>query len=170
RFAVPDWASETDAATHAAAVRRIRETIADGGVYQVNLTTRFRAPWNGDGLALLLGMHARQRGGDAACRDFGRWAIACASPELFVSRRGDTAVARPMKGTAPRGRWEAEDRLNARQMADSEKEQAENVMIVDLLRNDLGRIALPGTVRVPRLFEAQACPPAWQLTSTNEAT
>jgi para-aminobenzoate synthetase / 4-amino-4-deoxychorismate lyase len=169
RVAPPQWVCETDEAMHAAAHAQIRETIAAGGVYQVNLTTRFRARWSGDGLALLLGMHARQRGGYTAWLDFGRWAIACASPELFVSRRGDVAVARPMKGTAARGRWEAEDRMLAEELSRSEKEQAENVMIVDLIRNDLGRVAVPGTVRVPKLYEVERYPSVWQLTSTVEA-
>ena len=168
--AAPAWVCETDEAAHAAAVHDIRETIADGGVYQVNLTTRFRAPWTGDGLALLLGMHARQRGAYSAWLELGRWAVACASPELFVSRRGDVAVARPMKGTASRGRWEAEDRALADELMTSPKERAENVMIVDLLRNDLGRLAMPGTVRVPRLYELERYPSVWQLTSTIEAT
>ena len=166
----PSWTCETGEEQHAAAVRVIRETIADGGVYQVNYTTRFRSEWQGDGLALLLGMHARQRGAYGAWLDLGRWAVACASPELFVARRGDRAVARPMKGTARRGRWEAEDAALAAELAASPKERAENVMIVDLLRNDLGRLALPGSVGVPSLYAVEPYPSVWQLTSTIEAT
>ena len=165
----PAWIAESGEAEHAAAVDVIRETIADGGVYQVNHTTRLRAAWDGDGLALLLGMHTRQRGGYGAWLDLGRWAVACASPELFVSRRGDAVTTRPMKGTAPRGRWGEEDAAFAAALAASPKERAENVMIVDLLRNDLGRVAVPGTVRVPRLFEVERYPSLWQLTSTIEA-
>lgn len=166
----PAWRCEIDAAVHAHAIARIREAIAAGDVYQVNYTARFTAEWRGDALGLLLGMHARQRGGYTAWLDFGEHAIACASPELFVARRGDTAITRPMKGTAARGRWREEDDVRAAALIESPKERAENVMIVDLLRNDLGRLAVPGTVRVPRLFEAERYPTVWQLTSTIEAT
>jgi para-aminobenzoate synthetase/4-amino-4-deoxychorismate lyase len=95
--------------------------------------------------------------------------VLSASPELFVERRGDRLRARPMKGTSPRGRWLEEDEALRDALVASEKARAENVMIVDLLRNDLGRIAETGSVHVPALFTAEAYPTVWQLTSTIEA-
>ena len=89
-----------------------------------------------------------------------------ASPELFLQIESDRILVRPMKGTAPRGRWPAEDRRAAQALLASDKDRAENAMIVDLLRNDLGRVARPGTVEVTRLFEVERYETVWQLTST----
>jgi para-aminobenzoate synthetase/4-amino-4-deoxychorismate lyase len=95
--------------------------------------------------------------------------VLSASPELFVERRGDRITARPMKGTSLRGRWLEEDLARRDALVASEKARAENVMIVDLLRNDLGRLAETGSVQVPALFTAECYPTVWQLTSTIEA-
>jgi para-aminobenzoate synthetase / 4-amino-4-deoxychorismate lyase len=91
------------------------------------------------------------------------------SPELFFERRGNRLMTRPMKGTMPRGRWAEEDDEFAKQLAASPKNRAENVMIVDLLRNDLGKISNIGSVRVPTLFEVERYPTLLQLTSTVES-
>ena len=98
--------------------------------------------------------------------DLGRHALCSASPELFFRLEGDQIVSRPMKGTAARGRTLKEDEGQAAWLRQSVKNQAENLMIVDMVRNDLGRIAHPGTVRVPRLFELEKYPTLYQLTST----
>src|SRR5581483_11528376 len=92
--------------------------------------------------------------------------VLSASPELFLQIESDRILVRPMKGTAPRGRWPAEDRRAAQALLASDKDRAENAMIVDLLRNDLGRVARPGTVEVTRLFEVERYETVWQLTST----
>jgi para-aminobenzoate synthetase/4-amino-4-deoxychorismate lyase len=102
----------------------------------------------------------------AAFLDLGRFAVASASPELFFSRRGDALLARPMKGTAPRGRTPEEDERRAAALRASDKERAENLMIVDMLRNDLGRVAEIGSVAVTRLFEVERYPTLLQMTST----
>jgi para-aminobenzoate synthetase/4-amino-4-deoxychorismate lyase len=98
-----------------------------------------------------------------------RWSLCSASPELFFCLDGTRIVSRPMKGTAPRGLTLDEDRAMAAALQVSEKNRAENLMIVDMVRNDLGRIAIPGTVSVPELFTLEKYPTVWQLTSTVEA-
>jgi len=165
----PAWAADATEATHAAAVEAIRESIARGDVYQVNHTLRLRAPFTGDPLALYKRMRAAQPSGYCAYFDIGRHQILSASPELFFRVEGDTITTQPMKGTARRGRWLAEDDAASLALASSEKERAENVMIVDLLRNDIGRIARPGTVRVSKLFDVERHPTVLQMTSTIEA-
>ncbi len=91
-------------------------------------------------------------------------------PELFFERRGDRVITRPMKGTMPRGRWTEEDEALANQLRNSIKDKAENIMIVDLLRNDLGKVSVPGSVHVSSLFAAERYETVWQMTSTVEAT
>ena len=157
----PDWS----AAEHAAAVRRVREHIAAGDTYQINLTDRLRAPFDGDPARLYAALAGAQRGRYHAYLDLGRHVIAGASPELFLERTGDRIRTRPMKGTAPRGATPAEDLQRARRLRVSEKERAENVMIVDLLRNDLARIAEVGSVAVTELCALERYPTVWQLTS-----
>jgi para-aminobenzoate synthetase/4-amino-4-deoxychorismate lyase len=156
-------------AEHAAAIGRIREAIARGDVYQVNHTFRLRGSFAGDPLGLYRRLRAAQGGGLGALVHLGARAVVSASPELFLERRGDLVRARPMKGTARRGRFGEEDAAAAAALAASPKEQAENVMIADLLRNDLGRVARTGSVRVPRLFEVERYRTVLQLTSTVEA-
>nr|MBA3569390.1 chorismate-binding protein [Pyrinomonadaceae bacterium] len=102
--------------------------------------------------------------------DLGRYKVLCISPELFFERRGDSIKTKPMKGTINRGRWALEDEGLAQQLAESPKDRAENVMIVDLLRNDLGKISVPGSVRVAKLFEVERYETLWQMTSTVEST
>ncbi|KQV61236.1 hypothetical protein ASC95_04270 [Pelomonas sp. Root1217] len=154
------------------AIERIRTYIRDGDCYQVNLTTRLRAAAGAlDPEQLFLALHASQPGGFSLfLRDAG---AASVSPELFFDWRpvpGAKAswllAAQPMKGTAPRGRDRVDDEAAQAHLRTSEKERAENLMIVDLLRNDLSRVAQLGTVRVPRLFELHALPTVWQMTST----
>ena len=166
----PDtWTFSADEHAHARAVEDIRAAIASGDVYQVNHTIRLRSRDVRDPLALYHRMRAAQPASYGAYIDTGRHCIVSASPELFFHRAGDAITTKPMKGTARRGRWVAEDDAAAVRLAASEKERAENVMIVDLLRNDLGRIARPGTVRVASLFEVERHPTVLQMTSTIEA-
>ncbi|MEO6276189.1 bifunctional anthranilate synthase component I family protein/class IV aminotransferase [Roseateles sp.] len=165
-----DWRDAEPDAT--VAIERIRDYIRAGDCYQVNLTTRLRAPAGAlDAEELFLALHASQPGGFSLfLRDAG---AASVSPELFFDWRpvpGAKAswllAAQPMKGTAPRGRDRVDDEAAQAHLRTSDKERAENLMIVDLLRNDLSRVAQLGTVRVPRLFELHALPTVWQMTST----
>lgn len=167
-YSVSAWEADGDFETYRDALGGIRDGIAAGEVYQVNHTFRLRARFEGDPVAF----RQRLRGASppfAAYLDIGRHQIVSASPELFFHRMGDRITARPMKGTRPRGRWCEEDDRIAAELSASPKDRAENVMIVDLLRSDLGRLATPGSIHVPHLFEIERYPTVWQMTSTIEA-
>jgi len=160
---------ELEASAHAAAVETIREAVAAGAVYQVNFTVRLNGRLEGDPLALYRRLRGAQGSGDTAYVRAGARAVVSASPELFLLRRGDRVTTRPMKGTARRGRWPEEDEAVRLRLAASEKDRAENVMIADLLRNDLGRVAATGSVHAGPLLEVQRLRTVWQLTSTVSA-
>ena len=151
---------------YAARVDRIRELIAAGDTYQVNYTFRLRGAFDGSPLALYRRLCDAQQAAFCAYVDFGVGVIVSASPELFFRWGGGELELRPMKGTRPRGRWLEEDRERARELTASPKDRAENLMIVDLLRNDAGRIAEVGSVRVERMFEVEPYPTVLQMTST----
>jgi para-aminobenzoate synthetase/4-amino-4-deoxychorismate lyase len=131
----------------------------------VNFTFRTRGSFTGDAGGLFADLVEAQQGGCSAFLDLGSHAICSASPELFFALRGLDVAARPMKGTAKRGRTLAEDRQARDALRVSPKERAENVMIVDMVRNDLGRIADIGSVAVPELFTVERYPNVWQMTS-----
>ena len=164
-----DWRPALDDAGYEAAVASLHERIARGDTYQVNFTFPLLAAVREEPLALFARLVAAQRPRHAAFVDLGRFAIASASPELFFERHGDRLRARPMKGTAARGLTAAEDQARAQALRSSEKERAENLMIVDMLRNDLGRIAELGSVAVASLFEVERYPTLLQMTSTLSA-
>lgn len=156
---------------HAQAIEAIRAGIARGDYYQINYTLPLQLDWPPglDPAQAYAYLAERHPVAHAACvRDGGRWVLSL-SPELFVARDGSRLRVRPMKGTAPRHADPAWDRQAAEALQRSAKNRAENLMIVDLLRNDLGRIAVPGSVRVPALFSLEAYPSVWTLTSTVEA-
>jgi para-aminobenzoate synthetase/4-amino-4-deoxychorismate lyase len=166
-FGVWRWRPSPSQPDYEEQVERIRGYIRAGETYQVNHTIRLRGRFAGTDRAFYAALALAQRGSHAAYVDLGRYRILCASPELLFSLDADGAlVTRPMKGTAPRGRWPAEDRARAYTLAATEKERAENAMIVDLLRNDMGRISDPGSVRPERLFEVERYETVWQMTST----
>ena len=156
-----------------AAIARIHQAIGDGELYQVNYTAPWTGTVTGEGTALFDALLRAQPGGYAACFTAGDEQVLSVSPELFfdwqASAAGGSILARPMKGTAARGATPALDVAAAERLRASPKERAENVMIVDLLRNDLSRIAEPHTVRVPELFHTQALPTVWQMTSDVQA-
>ncbi|MGZ4150529.1 MAG: chorismate-binding protein, partial [Actinomycetota bacterium] len=162
------WRPSADRATYDLAIARIREHIAAGDTYQVNHTLRLRAVLRGDPRGLYRDLCYAQRGRYGALLSLGRYRICSASPELFFRIDGDRIITRPMKGTARRGRWLAEDEELRARLQGSVKDRAENAMIVDLLRNDLGRVARD--VRWSDVFEAERFETVWQLTSTVEAT
>ncbi len=166
RTAAYTWTPNVSRAAYDTAIARIREHIARGDTYQVNYTLRLRAPFEGDAWALFQQLVRAQPNSYAAFLDTGRHVIASASPELFFARAGVQLTMRPMKGTAPRGRTPREDRARAEWLQQSAKNRAENVMIVDMVRNDLGRVARVGSVRVTRLWETERYPTVWQMTST----
>jgi para-aminobenzoate synthetase / 4-amino-4-deoxychorismate lyase len=164
-FEVGELRPSMDRRAFESAFARIRERLADGDTYQVNLTLRLEGAFRGDPQSLFAELARAQRGRYAALVRMGRFSICSASPELFFSRSGPSITARPMKGTAPRGRTLAEDAARADALRTSLKERAENVMVVDMMRSDLGRIAERGSVEVPELFVTERYPTLWQMTS-----
>ena len=165
-YRVGDWEPLVEEQEYRETVRRIRDLIAAGDTYQANYTFPMRARFQGDVRAWFRDLCDAQQADHCAFVDTGRFAVLSASPELFFRLTGSTLEARPMKGTRPRGRWPEEDRVFENELATSEKEQAENVMIVDLLRNDMGRVSRTGSVRVDRLFEVERYETLWQMTSS----
>lgn len=166
--------SGLDRAAYEAGVRTVRDRIARGDIYQANLTRRLETPFEGDPWDL----YRRLRTGDpslfSAYLDLGTGPLSgqprgllSASPEPFLSVDTDGVVSTdPIKGTRPRGRTRDEDRALARELLASAKDRAENVMIVDVLRNDLGRVCRPGSVRVPRLCRLERTAAVQHLVST----
>jgi para-aminobenzoate synthetase/4-amino-4-deoxychorismate lyase len=165
----PDLKEDLDSGCYLDAVGRIREYISRGDTYQVNYTFRMSGTFGGDPLLLYRQLASGQGASFNAFIDTGRFAVISASPELFFSLKDRVIRTRPMKGTAGRGRWPEEDALKIRNLKESEKERAENLMIVDLLRNDLGVVAETGSVKVESLFEVETYPTLHQMTSTVSA-
>jgi para-aminobenzoate synthetase / 4-amino-4-deoxychorismate lyase len=149
-----------------AAIARIKAYIAAGDTFQVNYTFRLRSAFSGDAWALFSSLMQAQPGNYSAFFEDDRFAICSASPELFFRQDGVVLTAKPMKGTIGRGRLLVDDELQALELRRSVKNQAENLMIVDMIRNDLGRVADLGSVQVPKLFEMERYPTLWQMTST----
>ncbi len=149
-------------------VRRILAYIAAGDVYQVNFTCKYRFKNPDSAVALFRRLRRSQPVPYPAFINLGEYQIISQSPELFLRRWGNRIEARPMKGTLRRGRWAAEDQDRALQLAGDPKNRAENVMIVDLMRNDLGRICRTGTIRVPSLVHVERYATLFQMTGQVE--
>jgi para-aminobenzoate synthetase/4-amino-4-deoxychorismate lyase len=162
---VLDWRPGLDRGMYNAAVERVKKYIAEGLTYQVNYTMRLKTEFSGNAWEFFLNL-AQQQNNQAAYVDTGRYVICSASPELFFQLDGEAITCRPMKGTTRRGRTTAEDKKQADWLRNSVKNRAENVMILDMIRNDLGRIAETGSVHVPVLFHIERYPSLWQMTST----
>ena len=144
----------------------LKDEIAAGNVYQVNFTGRYRFSFNGSAPALFGALRAAQPSSYTAFLKTGERTILSFSPELFFRKRGLLLETRPMKGTAPRGLTSEEDSRLREGLAGCTKNRAENIMIVDLLRNDLGRICKPGSVEVAGLFATESYPTLHQMVST----
>jgi para-aminobenzoate synthetase/4-amino-4-deoxychorismate lyase len=149
---------------------RVQALIAAGDLYQANLTFRADVAFHGDPLALYAQLRGMTRGGWSALVATGDATFLSFSPELFVALEGDRLTCRPMKGTAPRLADARADDVAAAALAQDPKQRAENLMIVDLMRNDLSRVALAGSVAVPELFALERYPTVHQMTSTVTAT
>ncbi len=166
---IGNWQPAINRDGYNAAIQQIKEHIAAGDTYQVNYTFPQCASFAGEPLAYFAELVAAQQAEYAAYLDIGRFAICSASPELFFGLDGSRLYSKPMKGTAVRGLTLAQDNANIAWLAQSEKNRAENVMIVDMIRNDMGRVAQVGSVTVPKLFEVERYPTLLQMTSTVEA-
>ncbi|MFF5395909.1 aminodeoxychorismate synthase component I [Peribacillus butanolivorans] len=165
-FQLNDWESETDSHTYHSGFQTIKAEIEKGNTYQVNYTMRLQSMFEGDDFAFYDRLKRAQRSNYSAYLNIGTHRILSASPELFFRWEDGQLITRPMKGTVKRGITVKTDQANADWLACSEKNQAENLMIVDLLRNDLGMIAEQGSVQVPKLKEIEKYPTVWQMTST----
>lgn len=163
---LPDWTPEETETEFSRKVENIRAAIARGETYQVNLTFPLTSKFLQDPWLFFLHLVHGQQAGGAGYLQTERWAICSVSPELFFSRDGDQLRMRPMKGTAPRGRTLAEDLQLAADLEQSPKNRAENIMILDMVRNDLGRLAPPGVLQVEEICALEKYPSVWQLTST----
>ena len=165
-YSLTKWNSSVSMDEYRESIMSIKQSIENGDTYQTNYTIRLNSQFHGDDIALFQKLKKAQASNYCAYINTGEHSILSASPELFFRLEGDQVTARPMKGTIERGKSFAEDEANASWLYQSEKNRAENVMIVDLLRNDLGILAEPGTVHVPKLFEIEQYPTVHQMTST----
>ncbi len=155
---------------YARAFARLQEAIRAGDIYQANLTFPLAGSYRGCELALYRQLRpAAKSGYGGVVFDGSEWLLSL-SPELFVSRRDRELKVKPMKGTRPRSRDTDEDRALAEELAGSDKDRAENLMIVDLMRNDLSRVAEPGSVRVDSPFAVESYPTVHQMVTTVHAT
>lgn len=164
--AVSDFQPDMEASAHARAVARIRDYIAAGDCYQVNFTFPFSGRCLGDPAALYARLRALQPVVHGALVMTPEACVLSLSPELFVERQAGVIRSRPMKGTAARGLQAEDDAASRAALAASAKDRTENVMIVDLIRNDLGRIAVPGSVHVEAMCVIEDYPSLFQMTST----
>jgi para-aminobenzoate synthetase component 1 len=155
-------------ATYSDAFRRVQEHIRRGDCYQINLTQRFRARAEGDAWHAYLRLREINPAPFAAYLDLPDGRIVCSSPERFLRLTGERVETKPIKGTRPRSADPARDQALAEELRTSAKDRAENVMIVDLLRNDLGKCCVPGSIHASRLFAIESFASVHQLVSTVE--
>ncbi len=165
----PEWTASVTRQGYERAVAAVKDHLREGTSYQVNYTLRLGSTFTGCAWEFFQAQATSHDPPYGAYLDLGRWAVCSASPELFFTLVKDRITSKPMKGTAPRGLTPEQDVLFARHLRDSEKERAEILMITDMVRNDLGRIAVPGSVHVPELFCLERYSTLWQMTSTVEA-
>ena len=151
------------------AIEKIKHYIEAGDTYQVNFTFRLRSPFTDDPWPFFVALAGAQDASYSAFVNTQGWIICSASPELFFQLDDNELISRPMKGTAPRGLMQHDDVKQAEGLRHSEKDRAENVMIVDMVRNDMGRIAQTGSVHWNSLYEVEKYPTVWQMTSTVRA-
>ncbi len=168
-YSLTKWIPDITFDDYRNAIAKIRSYIAQGKTYQVNFTFRMQSQFSGNPEALFMDMINAQSAGYSAYMDIGSHIICSASPELFFQLEDNHIICKPMKGTVKRGRTLDEDHEQALWLQASEKNRAENVMIVDMMRNDLGRIAKVGSVKVPSLFQVEQYRTLWQMTSTVHA-
>lgn len=168
-YSIGTWEPEITRDDYDSALLKIRSHITRGDTYQVNYTFRMKTGFTGNAAGLFSDMTRSSAAPYSAFADTGRFALCSVSPELFFDLDGNSITCRPMKGTFRRGLTTAEDMVNRQWLYTSEKNRAENIMITDMIRNDLGRVAARGSVTAPSLFDTERYPGLWQMTSTVEA-
>ena len=161
-----DWQPQLTKADYEVKFGAIQEYIQSGDCYQINLTQRFSAKYQGNEWQAYLKLRESNKAPFSAFIRLPQGALLSISPERFIQLRGEDIQTKPIKGTSPRYPTAAQDQQSATQLRHSAKDRAENLMIVDLLRNDLGKVAKPGSVSVPHLFEIESFPAVHHLVST----
>ncbi len=164
------WQSNMTRESYGEKFRQVQAWLQSGDCYQVNLAQRFQARYQGDEWQAFVHLNHANRAPFSAFIRLDDGAILSLSPERFIQISADVIQTRPIKGTLPRHQDPQEDARQAEKLAASPKDRAENVMIVDLMRNDIGRVAVPGSVRVPELFVVEPFPAVHHLVSTVTAT
>ncbi|USP56543.1 aminodeoxychorismate synthase component I [Aeromonas veronii] len=160
------WQSNMSRAEYGEKFARIQEYLAAGDCYQINLTQRFSAPYQGDEWQAYCLLATANKAPFSAFIRLPDSALLSLSPERFLLLDGSHIETKPIKGTRPRHPDPATDRQVARELAQADKDRSENLMIVDLLRNDIGRVSRPGSVSVPHLFAVESFPAVHHLVST----
>lgn len=168
-YMLGEWQPNVSESDYLKSIERIKSYIHAGDTYQVNYTTKLRAPFRGDPYSFFHSLSGAQQGRNCAYINLENVAVCSASPELFFSLKGNAAKSCPMKGTAPRGLSYEDDCSAVERLRLSEKDKSENIMIVDMIRNDLGRVAVPGSVQVSSMFDIERYPTVLQMTSTVRA-
>ncbi|MGA2617497.1 MAG: aminodeoxychorismate synthase component I [Thermoguttaceae bacterium] len=164
-FSVGPWRPSIAPVQYDACIDRIRDYIARGHTYQVNYTIKLQTDFHGDAWSFFRRLCAAQRGQYGAYLDLGQQVVCSASPELFFRLEGNTLLTQPMKGTCARGLTPSWDRQNRMILERSVKDRAENAMVVDMMRNDVGRVADKGSVQVVSAFKVEKFPTVYQMTS-----
>ncbi|MBI4749161.1 MAG: aminodeoxychorismate synthase component I [Acidobacteria bacterium] len=164
------WVPSISRVNYERAFQQVKQYLGQGETYQVNFTFRLKSHFQGNPWDWFLTLAQAQQADYGAFVDLGSLVLCSASPELFFQLDGRQLISRPMKGTAARACTSVDDQAQADWLFHSEKNRAENIMIVDMIRNDLGRVAQVGSVTVPKLFEIERYPTVWQMTSTVAAT
>jgi len=165
-YQLGEWMPSVSRDEYTEAIASIKEYIAAGDTYQVNYTFRLNANFSGEPFSFFCDLAAAQQGNYGAFIETDEFAICSASPELFFDLKGGTITSRPMKGTLPRGLTAEADRTAVETLRNSAKDRAENIMIVDMIRNDIGRVADAGSVETLSRFDIEKYPTVWQMTST----
>ncbi|WP_260864155.1 aminodeoxychorismate synthase component 1 [Citrobacter sp. Marseille-Q6884] len=160
------WQSNMSREQYGQKFRQVQHYLHSGDCYQVNLAQRFQARYQGDEWQAFVRLNHANRAPFSAFLRFEDGAILSLSPERFIQLENQQIQTRPIKGTLPRLDAPDADRLQAQKLANSPKDRAENLMIVDLMRNDIGRVAVPGSVKVPELFVVEPFPAVHHLVST----
>jgi len=168
-YTVSPWIPTMDEDTYEENVQRVRRLIKSGDLTQINFALRLDAAISGDLRELYRDLVLSQRGANGAFIDLGQYRILSASPERFFAVDGSRIDVRPMKGTAARGRWSAEDDANASTLATSEKDRNEHQRIVDRIHEELVGITLPDTIEVHELMTLERLETVWQMASSMSA-
>lgn len=163
-----DWQSNMDKASYTEKFGQVQNYLLSGDCYQINLAQRFKAQYQGNEFEAYCALRAKNKAPFSAFIQLDNASILSVSPERFLQKKQNKVQSKPIKGTMPRSTNKTEDQNNADILANSTKDRAENLMIVDLLRNDISKVCKPGTVVVPKLFDIESFPAVHHLVSTVE--